>query len=150
MGSLEKWQIEILKEVELDLFLNALNEPEYEYSTSNKYQNNILLKLTFAFALASIKFTKQIKNDGYPDLARQLFRCATAIGANSKEAQNAESRADFVHKLKISLKEADEAEYWLFLCHNLEDCTKPGDLIQDLEVILKLLTKIIATSKNRM
>ncbi len=149
MEELEIWQAEILEGMKFDIENNMLAEPAPQYSTSKKYQENILLRLTFEFALASIKFTKQVKIDGYGDLSRQLFRSATSIGANSKEAQNAESKADFIHKLKIALKEADETEYWLFLCENLEDCESPGVLIEKLSVILKILTKIISTSKNR-
>ena len=150
MEELEIWQAEILEEVKFDLENNLLSEPAPRYSTSKKYQDNILLRLTFEFALASIKFTKHVKKDGYDDLARQLFRSATSIGANSKEAQNAESKADFIHKMKIALKEADEAEYWLFLCENLDDCTSPTLLIEQLTIILKILTKIISTSKTRI
>jgi len=51
--------------------------------------------------------------------------------------------------LKIALKEADESEYWLFLCENLEDCSSPDHLIGKLSVIQKILTKIISTSKTR-
>jgi four helix bundle protein len=150
MEELEFWQEEILKEVDAEFFNSALSEPAPKYSTSKKYQDNILLRLTFELALASIKFTKHVKKDGYGDLAHQLFRSATSIGANAKEAQNAESKADFVHKLKIALKEADETEYWLFLCENLDDCKSPGILIEKLSIILKILTKIISTSKTRM
>tara|TARA_R110001592_G_scaffold5436_3_gene29964 strand:+ start:5756 stop:5920 length:165 start_codon:yes stop_codon:yes gene_type:complete len=46
----------------------------------------------------------------------QVFRSGTSIGANTREAQNAESKRDFIHKFKISAKEADEVEYWLQLC----------------------------------
>ena len=49
------------------------------------------------------------------NLANQLFRSGTSIGANVREAQSAESKADFIHKIKISAKEAEEAEYWLLL-----------------------------------
>lgn len=150
MEELNGWQNEVLKELELDLSIDFLAESGPQYSTSKKYQENILLKLTFEFALASIRFTKQVKKDGYGELAHQLFKSSTSIGANAKEAQNAESKADFIHKLKIALKEADETEYWLFLCENLDDCKSPGSLISKLSVILKILTKIISTSKTRM
>ena len=150
MEDLEIWQAEILQEIELEISVDFLAEPAPKYSTSIKYQDNVLLRLTFEFALESIRFTKLVKKDNYHELARQLFRSATSIGANSKEAQNAESKADFIHKLKIALKEADETEYWLFLCENLEDCASPKLLIEKLSVILKILTKIIATSKTRI
>ena len=150
MTDLENWQAEILEEFQVEFGKGFLAEPSPLYSTSNRYKDNLLLRLTFEFALASIKYTKKVKQDGYPGLARQLFRSSTSIGANAKEAQNAESTADFIHKMKIALKEADESEYWLFLCHNLEDCASPSDLIEKLSVILKILTRIITTSKNRI
>ncbi|WP_342662947.1 four helix bundle protein [Flavobacterium soli] len=70
------------------------------------------------------------------------------MGANSKEAQNAESKADFIHKLKIAIKEADEAEYWLFLCEAHKSYPDCKELLNDLEEILKRLNKIIATTKG--
>ena len=66
-----------------------------------------------------------------------------------KEAQNAESKADFIHKMKIALKEADETEYWLFLCENVETYPNPKkELKEKLNGILKLLNKIISTAKQ--
>jgi four helix bundle protein len=83
-------------------------------------------------------------------IAKQLVRSGTSVGANIKEAQNAESKADFIHKLKVSLKEADETEYWLFLCENLENYPNPEGLIEKLNGIIKMLNKIISTSKNNI
>lgn len=83
-------------------------------------------------------------------IAKQLVRSGTSVGANIKEAQNAESKADFIHKLKVSLKEADETEYWLFLCENLENYPNPVGLIEKLNGIIKMLNKIISTSKNNI
>jgi four helix bundle protein len=58
-------------------------------------------------------------------LSRQLLKSGTSIGANAMEAQNAESKADFIHKMKIAAKEAEESQYWLWLCDyspNYPDC----------------------------
>lgn len=79
---------------------------------------------------------------------KQILRSGTSIGANIKEAQNAESKADFIHKLKIALKEADETEYWLFLCNTIGTYPNCEKLIVQLQSILKLLNKIIGTSKR--
>ena len=147
MEELETWKTELMKEIELSNY--SLSERVIKYSTSKRYQENILLRLTFEFALDCIRFTKKVKNEGHSVLAHQLFKSSTSVGANSKEAQNAESKADFIHKLKIALKEADESEYWLFLCENIEDCSSPDHLIGKLSVIQKILTKIISTSKTR-
>lgn len=80
-------------------------------------------------------------------LANQILRSGTSIGANSKEAQNAESKADFVHKLKVAIKEADEVEYWLFLCQEHKAYPDCLQLLEDLTEILKILNKIISTTK---
>ena len=81
----------------------------------------------------------------------RLLRSGTSIGAMVREAEQAESRADFIHKLAIALKEANETDYWL-------DLLKETDYISDLDYneikndigeILKLLTKIIKTSKSK-
>jgi len=80
-------------------------------------------------------------------IAKQLLRSGTSIGANIFEAQNAESRADFIHKMKVAAKEASETLYWLILC---ERSTYPFDpaLPDNLTEIIRILSKIIATSKG--
>ncbi|WP_366017279.1 four helix bundle protein [Lutibacter sp.] len=70
------------------------------------------------------------------------------MGANVHEAQNAESKADFIHKLKIAAKEADETEYWLFLCKKSKNYPFNKELESDLESIIKVLSKIISSSKK--
>jgi four helix bundle protein len=78
-------------------------------------------------------------------LANQILKSGTSIGTNAKEAQNAESKAaDFIHKLKIAIKEADETEYWLFLCDAHKSYPDCRDLLNDLS---QILNKIIATTK---
>lgn len=72
--------------------------------------------MTFEFAKEIILFAHQLDDEKKYVIARQLFRSGTSIGANIREAQNAESKADFIHKFKISAKEADKTQYWLELC----------------------------------
>ncbi|MCX6266262.1 MAG: four helix bundle protein, partial [Bacteroidetes bacterium] len=69
-------------------------------------------------------------------------------GANIREAQNAESKPDFIHKLKIAAKEADETEYWLLLCKHSQSYPSPEQLIEKIISLKKLLSKIISTSKK--
>jgi len=71
---------------------------------------NEILELSFEFAVDIIKFTESLEEQRKYVIARQLLRSGTSIGANVRESQNCESRADFVHKLKIAAKEADETE----------------------------------------
>jgi four helix bundle protein len=115
---------------------------------SNK--ENLVVTLTFDFALAIIAFTEKLEDHKKYNLANQLFRSGTSIGANVREAQNAESKADFIHKLKIAAKEADETEYWLKLCEKSESYSDPGTLLQEIESINKVLSKIIASSKKKL
>jgi four helix bundle protein len=69
------------------------------------------------------------------NLAKQLFKSGTSIGANVREAQDAESKADFIHKMKIAYKEAEETQYWLSLCKYSSDYPKPEKLLVDIESI---------------
>ncbi|MCC9017524.1 four helix bundle protein [Flavobacterium lipolyticum] len=116
---------------------------------NDKYKDNVLLTKTFHFALNIIDFTSELQEQKKFVIANQLLKSGTSIGANSKEAQNAESKADFIHKLKIAIKEADETEYWLFLCEAHKDYPNCKNLLNDLSEILKILNKIISTSKMK-
>ncbi len=83
-------------------------------------------------------------------MARQLFRSGTSIGANAMAAQNAESKADFLHKMKIAAKEAEETQFWLWLCDystNYPNCDK---LINKLEEVNKVLGAIVNTSRRNI
>ena len=71
-------------------------------------ENNPLLKLTFAFSLLVIEYCEELEIEKRFIVAKQLIRSGTSVGANAMEAQNAESKADFIHKIKIAAKEADE------------------------------------------
>ncbi|MEO6612011.1 MAG: four helix bundle protein [Chitinophagaceae bacterium] len=114
------------------------------------FENNPILKLSFDFSLLIIEYCERLEADKKYVLARQLLRSGTSIGANAMEAQNAESKADFIHKLKIAAKEADETQYWLMLCahsKNYPDCKL---LLNKLEEIQKVLNKIVATAKSKL
>ena len=69
-------------------------------------KDNLIVKLTFEFALKIIAYSEQIRQRNRFEMALQIFKSETSIGANINEAQNAESKADFVHKFKIIAKEA--------------------------------------------
>ena len=117
---------------------------------NEKYKNNVLLIKTFDFALKIILYTEILQEQKKYVVANQLLKSGTSIGANSKEAQNAESKADFIHKLKIAIKEADETEYWLFLCQANPNYPNCIELLQELSEIIKILNKIISTNKNKI
>src|SRR5215216_601690 len=78
-------------------------------------KDNLIVNLTFQFALDIVVFTEQLEHNKKYNLANQLFRSGTSIGANVREAQGCESKADFIHKMKIAYKEAEETNYWLEL-----------------------------------
>jgi four helix bundle protein len=82
-------------------------------------------------------------------ISNQLLKSGTSIGANVREAQNSESKADFIYKFKIAAKEADETEYWLLLCQKsyAPDCTK---LLVEVESIKKIISKIVASTKRSL
>lgn len=112
-------------------------------------KENIIVAKSFSFALKIIDFSSKIKIAKKYSLASQIFRSGTSIGANIREAQNAESKPDFIHKMKIAAKEADELEYWLLLCRESPHLISPtSDLFEELTSIISILTKIIATSKR--
>src|ERR1700741_2948523 len=79
-------------------------------------ESNPILKHTLDFSLMVIEYCELLEADKKYVIARQLLKSGTSIGANSMEAQNAESKPDFIHKIKIAAKEADETQYWLLLC----------------------------------
>ncbi len=112
---------------------------------------NLILQLTFEFALAIIKYANSLEKQNKFVLARQVLRSGTNIGANIREAQHAGSKGDFIHKIKIAIKEANETEYWLLLCNNSEGFESCEGIIKDCHSIIKVLSKIIAsTLRNRI
>ena len=112
---------------------------------------HITRKKSFEFALKIVRLVRNIqrtKNEHV--LTRQLLRSGTAIGALIREAEHAESRKDFIHKMNISLKEANETRYWLELCFEtnyFEEC-RFKELYSDNTELIKLLVSIVKSSKK--
>jgi four helix bundle protein len=113
-------------------------------------KENVILSKTFEFALKIVTFSEELEQLKKFVISKQILRSGTSIGANVREAQNAESKKDFIHKMKISAKEAEELEYWLELCKYSESYPFDEELLLDLKVIQKILTKIIGTSKKQI
>lgn len=111
-------------------------------------KDNLIVQLTFKFAIACISFCNLLETHRKWSLANQLLRAALSIGANVREAQNAESKADFIHKLKIAAKEAEEVSFYLEVCQEAKELPNPDELLTQIESILKVLNKIIGTSKK--
>lgn len=113
-------------------------------------KENVIVNMTFRFAVEIIQLAEDLEVMRKFVLGNQLIRSGTSIGAMVREAQNAESKADFVHKLKIAAKECDETIYWLELCkeaYSLEKCTA---LINKANEIMLVLSKIISTTKKSL
>ena len=111
---------------------------------------NKLVDLSMDFAVKILKMTDGIK--GHYSLLNQLERSATSIGANIREAKYAQSKADFISKLQISLKECYETEYWLELIQKSEIFTDDvvKALLHDCGAIRRMLISSINTAKANM
>ena len=112
------------------------------------FENNPILKLSFDFSLMVIVYCEQLEAQKKYIISRQLLKSGTSIGANAMEAQNAESKVDFIHKLKIAAKGAEESQYWLWLCEYSDSYPECERLQNKLEEINKVLGKILSTSKK--
>ena len=111
-------------------------------------KKNIIVEKSFDFALQVVLFCELLEEKKKFVIAKQLLKSGTSVGANIREAQNAESKADFIHKLKIAAKEVDETEYWLLLCKHAPSYPFKEQLLTDIGEINRILTKILSTSKK--
>ncbi|MFN3874533.1 MAG: four helix bundle protein [Flavobacteriales bacterium] len=147
-----------LKEMDLREWQNAIAEGEVvapfivaeaPVSYNPRYRDNTIVTLTFRFAQSIWDLAEELQGKKKFVVANQLFRSGTAIGALVREAQNGESLADFIHKMKIALKEADETGYWLLLriARRVESATA---CLEEIRPIVRILNKIISTSKDKL
>ena len=112
---------------------------------------NILYDKTLNFAARIVNLHKHlVKTQNEYDLPRKILRSGTSIGANAMESRSTQSTADFVSKLHIALKEADETSYWLSLFLKIEYITKDqyDSLDSDLQEIIKILVSILKKTKE--
>ena len=106
---------------------------------------------SFYFAVRMVKLCKYLQTEQKEYiLSKQLLRCGTSIGANVAEAQQAQSKPDFISKLNIALKEAYETDYWLRLMCETEYLSQDSyqSLIKDCRELEKLLISIVKTAKE--
>jgi four helix bundle protein len=114
---------------------------------------SIVEEKSYKFALRIIKLNSYLLNEKREFiLGKQILRCGTSVGANVREAGQAESKQDFIHKLNIALKETSETEYWINLLYDSNIIEKKAydSLIKDCTEILKLLTSIVKTSRSNL
>lgn len=129
--------------------ITLAGEPAAEYSGSPIYRDNLLLRETFGLTVAVVKYMDRLALRRRW-LVDQFGRSSAAPGASSKESQNAESLRDFTHKLKIALKEADEAEYWYYVIVATNENAADNEIIGRIQRVMRILNKIISTSKKRL
>ena len=115
--------------------------------------NNLIYNLSKKFALRIIRLYRYILKERHEyDMSRQIYRSGTSIGANIAESKNAQSKLDFINKLSIALKEADETRYWLDLLFESETISEAEyqSITNDLSVIIGTLVKIIKKTKDNL
>jgi len=118
-----------------------------------KPKENVLKAKSYAFALRIVNLYKHISVQQHEYvLSKQVLRSGTSIGANITEGNRAQSKTDFVHKLSIALKEADETEYWLNLLRDTDFITpsQAESLLSDCLEIQKMLIACIKTAKSNL
>ncbi len=117
---------------------------------ADKRENVVMVK-SYAFALRIIKLYKfLIAEQKEYVLSKQVLRSGTAIGALVKEAEHAQSKADFINKMNISLKEANETEYWLMLLKDSEYIDEKNfqSIHEESMELIRILASIVKTSKG--
>ena len=114
-------------------------------------KENVIKEKSFLFAIEIVSLYKILVERKEFVLSKQLLRSGTSIGANVRESEHSQSKADFIHKLSIALKEANETEYWIDLLFETKYLSQTEfDIIKPKIVeLLKLLTSIINTSKTK-
>ena len=114
---------------------------------------NVVAEKSFQFAVRTVKLYQYLcrKHNEYT-LSKQLLKAGTSIGANVTESQQAQSRADFVSKINIALKEASETHFWLRLLYETGYLSKREytSVIADCSELERLLTSIVKTAKDTL
>lgn len=116
-------------------------------------KENIIQEKTEAYASRIVRlyiYLRDVKHE--QTLSKQILRSGTSIGANTTESRNAQSKADFINKLSVALKEADETTFWLKTLYSGNYITKKQlqSMMNDNEEIIRILAKIIKTSKENL
>jgi four helix bundle protein len=118
-------------------------------------KENIILDKSFSFAVRVVKLYKYLKDDKNEYiLSKQLIRSGTSIGANVNEAQEGQTKKDFIAKMSIASKEARESKYWIQLLIKTEylsiEDKHTQSLLSDSEELIKLLTSIVKSSMKKL
>lgn len=113
-------------------------------------KNNIVFEKSKAFAIRIVKLYRYLNENKEYVISKQILRSGTSVGANIAEGNYAQSRADFVSKMSIALKEAGETEYWLELLCDTRYITERQftSIHNDCSELIKLLITIVRTAKE--
>ena len=112
---------------------------------------NLIEEKTFKFSVEIVNLYKKIVRDKKEYvLSKQLLRSGTSIGANVSEGVKAQSKKDFISKMSIALKEANETEYWLRLLSETNYIDKGTFIFKEIDEIIRILVKIVKTSRERL
>jgi four helix bundle protein len=117
----------------------------------DKKKPNIIKEKSFAFALRVVKLYQFLVEKKEFVLSKQLLRSGTSVGALVRESEHAESKADFIHKMAIAQKEANESEYWIELLFQSGYLSQDQyqSIVDDINELQKILTSIIITTKSK-
>jgi four helix bundle protein len=116
-------------------------------------KENVLYEKSLKFAIRMVRLYQYLVNDKKEFvMSKQLIRSGTAIGALIRESKYAESKSDFIHKLHIALKEANETDYWIILLKETDFISQVefDSLVYEIQELIKLLVSIIKTSKANL
>lgn len=113
-------------------------------------KENVILEKTLAFSLSIIKYCEVLEQGRKYVIAKQLLRSATSMEQMYLKHKMAKAKLNFIHKMKLAAKEAGETLYWLTLCEKSESYYFESKLKTDLEEIIRILSRIISTSKTRI
>ena len=116
-------------------------------------KDNILYTKSMALAIRCVNLYKHLTTEKKEFvLSKQLLRSGTSVGANIRESRNAQSPADFINKLSIALKEADETQYWFELLHHTDFITDEEftSINADVDELISILTSVIKKTKTKL
>ncbi|HZH93629.1 MAG TPA: four helix bundle protein [Tissierellaceae bacterium] len=118
----------------------------------NDISENVIEKKSYAFAINVVNAYKKLESRSEYVLSKQLLRSGTNIGANVMEGLRAQSRKDFISKMNIALKEANESEYWIRLLMDTGYLSKQEDksLLDECKEVCRILSSIVRTANNNL
>lgn len=118
----------------------------------NGISENVIEKKSYAFAINVVNAYKKLESRSEYVLSKQLLRSGTSIGANVMEGLRAQSRKDFISKMNIALKEANESEYWIRLLMDTGYLSRQEDklLLNECKEVCRILSSIVRTANNNL